>query len=145
MTAQRFHNAANNGYVMMGTPVKSQEINDLNDHLTTTGFAGSDWPDYPFNNIKAYDETQTGLRDEGFVGTSGLGQNLPRGKGWMIYMAEGSQFIDLNVQFGMEIKIYQLPILTRPTLLKMDGTLLPTHMHALSTGMLAPQLGQKQT
>ncbi|MGB1031984.1 MAG: PKD domain-containing protein, partial [Flavobacteriales bacterium] len=48
------------------------------------------------NNIKAYDETQSGLRDEGFVGTSGLDQNLQKGKGWMIYMAEGSQFIDLN-------------------------------------------------
>lgn len=96
VTAQRYHNAGNNGYVMMGTPVKTQKITDLNDHLITTGFVGSDWPSYPFNNIKSYNESVSGIRDEGFVGTTGLDQNLVKGKGLMIYMQEGGQFIDLN-------------------------------------------------
>ncbi|MEO0404034.1 MAG: hypothetical protein AAF193_04115, partial [Bacteroidota bacterium] len=66
--AQRFHNAGNDGYMMISSPVRNQTVSDFNDHLITTGFPGSDWPDYPFNNIKTYNESTPGSTNEGFEG-----------------------------------------------------------------------------
>lgn len=93
---ERYHNAGADGYVMVSTPVKSQEITDLNDHFITTGFVGSDYPEYPFYNINIYNEGANGTRDEGFVGVNGLGQNLQKGRGYMIYIVEGDHLMDLS-------------------------------------------------
>lgn len=94
--SERYHPASNNGYVMLGSPIEDITNAELNEDLITTGFPGADYAAYPFNNIRSYDETVPGLRDEGFVGATGMSDNLNVGSGRMIYMASGSQHLSLE-------------------------------------------------
>jgi len=94
--AERYHPASNNGYVMLGSPIEDITNAELNEDLVTTGFPGADYATYPFNNIRSYDETVPGLRDEGFVGATGMSDNLNVGSGRMIYMASGNQHLSLE-------------------------------------------------
>lgn len=95
VTFNRHHTAALNGYVMCGSPIRNIEVDDFNDDIITTGFPGSDYPGYAFNNIKLYDETVAGGQDDGFYGVSALTDALDPGVGTMIYMAAGTHQIDL--------------------------------------------------
>ena len=94
--AERYHPASNNGYVMLGSPIEDITNAELNEDLVTTGFPGADYAVYPFNNIRSYDETVPGLRDEGFMGATGMSDNLNVGSGRMIYMASGNQHLSLE-------------------------------------------------
>lgn len=96
ITAERFHPASNNGYVMLGTPIKNMSNVDLNSDLVTTGFPGSDYESYPFNNIRSYDESEIGDRNQGFQGATGLGDAFDVGSGRLIYMSSGSQHLSLE-------------------------------------------------
>ncbi len=99
ITAERFHPASNNGYVMIGTPIKNMSNSDLNAHLVTTGFPGSDYESYPFNNIRNYDESEAGDRNQGFQGATGLGDAFEVGSGRLIYMSSGNQHLSLQGPF----------------------------------------------
>lgn len=102
ITAERFHPASNNGYVMLGTPIQNMSNADLNSDLVTTGFTGADYESYPFNNIRSYDESEVGDRNQGFQGATGLGDAFDVGSGRLIYMSSGSQHLTLegSVQKG---------------------------------------------
>lgn len=94
--AERFHPASNNGYVMLGTPIEDMTNAELNEDLVTTGFPGADFAAYPFSNIRSYDESVAGPRDEGFVGASSMSDNFNVGSGRMIYMSSGNQHLSLE-------------------------------------------------
>ncbi|MEO0403649.1 MAG: lamin tail domain-containing protein, partial [Bacteroidota bacterium] len=94
---QRFIPAgADQNYVMLANPLDNQTIANWDDDIITTGFPGSQWPDYPFNNIRYYDETQLGGLNEGWNETSSISMALSDQFGYYVYMQNGSQMVSVN-------------------------------------------------
>lgn len=86
----------------IGNPITGVTFADWNDDITTTGFAGSDWPFWGFNNIRSYDETTNGDLDQGFVGASNITDAISSDNGYMIYVEAGAQNIEVTggIQMG---------------------------------------------
>ncbi len=95
VTVQRYHNSST-GWFMMGSPVQNQTIADWNDDLVTTGFTGSDYPLTSFNNIRFYDESAAGPKENGFVGVADVNDNIIPKTGYFIYASAGVQQVDVK-------------------------------------------------
>lgn len=89
VTVQRYHSLPVNGWVHLCSPVSGQTIADWDDDLLTTGFTGSDYPAYFFNNIRLYDETQPGFEDNGLINVSNVTDPIVDGQGYQFYLAAG--------------------------------------------------------
>ena len=83
-------------WVNLCSPIAGLTINDWNDDLITTGFTGSDFPSYAFNNVLQYDETvPLGLND-GFYGVDDVNDALDAVRGYFVYMQSGSQHVTVE-------------------------------------------------
>jgi hypothetical protein len=83
------------GYWMnIGNPLTGGlTIADWNDDITTTGFTGSDFSWYPFNNIQYYDETVSGLMNVGYVPATNVTNELESSRGYFIWIEGASDVI----------------------------------------------------
>ncbi|MFZ4783854.1 MAG: T9SS type A sorting domain-containing protein [Flavobacteriales bacterium] len=99
ITAQRYLPTALSNYVNLGNPIVGQTLSDWNDDLTTTGFPGSDYPSYNFNNIYWYDESVTGDRNQGWIGATNITNTLASNKGYMVYMTGTANTVDATGEF----------------------------------------------
>jgi hypothetical protein len=99
ITAQRYMPAALSNYVNLGNPILGQILSDWNDDLITTGFPGSDYPSYNFNNIYWYDESVTGDRNQGWTGATNITNTLESNKGYMVYMTGTANTVDATGEF----------------------------------------------
>ena len=97
VTIERFHNALAGGWVNLACPAQNQTIQDWNDNLITTGFAGSDFPPpYSFNNVHYYNEAAAGPVNTGYVGATNITNPLIPGRGYMVYMNAGMMNLDVK-------------------------------------------------
>jgi len=96
VTIERYHNAVAAGWLNISAPAQGKTVSDWNDDLVTTGFAGSDFPSYPFNNIQRYNESAAGNRNQGFVGATSIAEALVGGAGYFTYMNAGAVTIDVD-------------------------------------------------
>jgi hypothetical protein len=107
--AQRYHNAAAQGWVNISSPVQNKTLQDWNDDLITTGFIGSDFPPpYSFNNIQYYNETQSGGINIGYVGATNINNAIVDGRGYMVFMNGG--VMNLDVQGTINSGNQSLPV-----------------------------------
>lgn len=72
------------------SPVTDATINQWNDDIVTSGFTGSDFPDYPFNNITYFTETS------GYVNVNNINDSIFPGTGYFIYENAGIHPYDLQ-------------------------------------------------
>jgi hypothetical protein len=101
VTVQRYHNAAAQGWVNLSCPIQSKTIQDWNDDLMTTGFAGSDFPPpYTFNNVQFYNETVSGGINTGFVGVTNVTNPIIQGRGYFVFMNAGIMNLDVDGQIN---------------------------------------------
>jgi hypothetical protein len=102
VTLQRYLPPISNsqGYWMnIGNPLTGGlTIADWNDDITTTGFAGSDFPWYPFNNIQYYNESVTGLMNVGYVPATNVTNTLETSRGYFIWIEGASDVISTTGQ-----------------------------------------------
>lgn len=99
ITLQRYVPAGPQYYVYLANPILNQTLQDWNDDITTTGFPGSDYPNYNFNNIYTYDETQPGQRNMGWTGATGISQAMNPQKGYIVYMNASAATLDATGEF----------------------------------------------
>jgi hypothetical protein len=99
ITAQRYLPAAFQNYVNLGSPITGLTLSDWNDDLVTTGFPGSDYPSYNFNNIYTYNEVLPGDRNVGWVGATSITNPLLTGRGYMVYMTGAANTLDATGAF----------------------------------------------
>lgn len=90
VTVDRYRPGATAGWVNLCSSLQDATVEDWDNDLLTTGFAGSDNPDYSFKSIVYYDETVPGTDDEGYVGVTSDGDALVPGRGYMVYMLTGA-------------------------------------------------------
>lgn len=87
-------------WVYVGSPILNQTLANWNDDIVTTGFPGSDFPNYSFNSVYTYNESATGSRNDGWVGATNVSNTLDNGKGYILYMNASSQQINTTGSFN---------------------------------------------
>jgi hypothetical protein len=99
ITAQRYLPAAFQNYVNLGSPITGLTLAGWGDDIVTTGFPGSQYPTYNFNNIYTYNEVLPGDRNAGWVGATSITNPLLTSKGYMVYMTGAANTIDATGAF----------------------------------------------
>ena len=103
ITLHRFVESPEDGYRLVGPPIKNQSIDDISDDLVTTGFEGSDYPNHWFTNIKYYEETNrpSGAMMEGFLDVNSTNEDLKEYNGYWAYFppSSGSTTLDVSGEF----------------------------------------------
>lgn len=88
------------GWVALGSPLIDQYVSDWNTNLITTGFTGSNYPNYTnsdgtsFNNIIHWDETASQ-----YVGATSVSEPLNVNNGYFVYMDANSQSVEMTGDF----------------------------------------------
>lgn len=83
-TVQRYI-ASTDGWVSMGTSVQNSTLADVDDDIITTGFTGSDYPSFGFNNIYTYDESSVGVIDSGWTAATNITNSFSPQSGTFVY------------------------------------------------------------
>jgi hypothetical protein len=99
ITLQRYIPPAPQNWVYISNPLLNQTISNWNDEIVTSGFPGSDFPSYNFNNIYHYDESQPGDRNTGWVGATNVTNSLDPLKGYIVFMNGNANTIIASGQF----------------------------------------------
>lgn len=78
----------------LACPILGQTIASWNDDIVTTGFAGSDFPSYSFNNIQYYNEAASGSMNTGYVGVTNASNAIELNRGYYVWLAGAAQNLD---------------------------------------------------
>ncbi len=81
-------------WVNLGCPLQGQTLAAWNDDIVTSGFTGSDYPSYPFNNISYYDETLPGAMNAGWVSATNISNAIQTNRGYFVWLNGSQQNID---------------------------------------------------
>lgn len=90
-TVERYIQNGPTGWRNMGSSVSGATLQGWNEHFTTTGFPGADFPDWPtpanrFVSLKYYDETLPGDREIGWMSPTNTSNVIPDGRGYWMYI-----------------------------------------------------------
>jgi hypothetical protein len=88
---ERYIASGPTGWRNMGASVSGATLQQWNDHFTTTGFPGSNYPNWPspdnrFPSIKSYDETDLGDREIGWRAATNITNTIGDGQGYWMYL-----------------------------------------------------------
>jgi predicted secreted protein len=88
---ERYIASGPTGWRNMGASVSGATLQQWNDHFTTTGFPGSNYPNWPspanrFPSIKSYDETDLGDREIGWRAATSINNVIGDGQGFWMYL-----------------------------------------------------------
>jgi hypothetical protein len=91
VTVERFIQDGPTGWRNLGASVSGATLADWNEHFTTTGFPGSDFPDWPspanrFVSLKSYNETLLGDREIGWTMPTSLTNVIGDFQGFWMYL-----------------------------------------------------------
>ncbi|MDP4827282.1 MAG: hypothetical protein NWR73_06335, partial [Flavobacteriales bacterium] len=101
----RYFPAASGNWRMMCSPLTDATFEQWNDDIPTTGFPGSDYPNYPnaanpWPNIRKYDESvMNEAMSTGFVPISNITEVIENGRGYFTYFIPSGGVIDMEGTF----------------------------------------------
>jgi hypothetical protein len=78
----------------LSCPIQGQTIASWNDDIVTTGFTGSDYPTYGFNNVQYYNESASGTMNTGYVGVTNVTNAIETNRGYYVWLAGAAQNFD---------------------------------------------------
>lgn len=85
---QRYIDAGATDWRFLSAPVSGRTLADWNDDFITSGFLGSDSPNFPFTSIYTYDESQSGTQDDGFVAATSTANPINVGEGYWVWCGD---------------------------------------------------------
>lgn len=93
ITMQRYIDAGSTDWRFLTSAVNGTTLADFNDDFITSGFTGSDWPNWPsaanpWPSIYFYDETAAGTQDNGFVAASNITNPVAPGEGIWVWSGD---------------------------------------------------------
>ncbi|MBI2282059.1 MAG: T9SS type A sorting domain-containing protein [Bacteroidetes bacterium] len=105
ITMQRYIGAGATNWRFLTTAVSGTTLADWDDNIITSGFAGSQYPNWPsvsnpWVNIYFYDETVPGVQDSGYVAASNITNNVSPGQGLWVWAGDtsiGTQAFTIDV------------------------------------------------
>lgn len=95
ISVQRYVQGTINNWRFLSSPVADMTLADWNDDFVTSGFTGSDYPTFGFNNIHTYDETVMDVVDSGWVAATNVTNAINTGEGYIVYMGAAVSTIDV--------------------------------------------------
>jgi hypothetical protein len=93
---QRFHQSLVQSWVNLGAAVQGKTVADWNDDIITTGFPGADYPSYPVNNVRTFDNEYDGTFEERFRGVALENTSLQNKRGYFVFSNPGVVLFDLE-------------------------------------------------
>jgi len=96
VTVQSYYHTLAQSWINLSSPVQGNTGADWNDDIITTGFPGADYPSYPFNNIRLYEESDPGNFEESLKGISLLNTPLINKRGYMVFANPGVILVDVH-------------------------------------------------
>jgi hypothetical protein len=105
ITMQRYIGAGATNWRFLTTAVSGTTLADWNDNIITSGFTGSQYPNWPsasnpWVNIYFYDETVPGSQDDGYVEATNITNTVTPGQGiwaWAGDTSIGTQAFTVDV------------------------------------------------
>lgn len=94
ITMQRYIPGGATNWRLLGSPVQGRTVADWNDDFFTSGFPGSNYPNFivggqPWASIQWYDETDTGADlNDGMTAVDGTGHTLATGQGFAVWSGD---------------------------------------------------------
>lgn len=95
ITMQRYL-AGPTSWRFLASPVSSVTLADWKDDFFTTGFPNSDLPGYWFTSIYTYDESVSGIADNGYVAPADISDPIVPGKGYWAYVGPAPVTVDVT-------------------------------------------------
>lgn len=80
----------------LSTAVSGQDLESWDDDIVTSGFPGSDAPNFSFISIARYDETQAGPKEIGYVFPTNSSNPILTNTGYYVYVGPLSVTLDVN-------------------------------------------------
>lgn len=108
ITYYRYYPAGAASWRMMSTPIVDATFEQWNDDFATTGFTGSDYPNYPsaenpWSNIRTYNESYNSGsesdRHYGFESIADITDPLDNSKGYFVYFVPSPTMVDMKGEF----------------------------------------------
>ncbi|MEZ4720460.1 MAG: choice-of-anchor J domain-containing protein [Flavobacteriales bacterium] len=90
VTVQRYIDAGETNWRFLCSPVQGADFEQWDDDFVTSGFIGSDWPNFPFTSISAYDESVPGDNNYGWVPLVNSNQPITPGEGFWVWCGDNS-------------------------------------------------------
>lgn len=113
ITMQRYINSGSTNWRFLTSPLSGKTLADWNDDFTTSGFTGSDAPSFPFTSIYSYDESVTGLKENGYVPASSTADPINAGEGYWVWCGDtitGTQPFTIDVTGPANTGTINLPV-----------------------------------
>jgi hypothetical protein len=104
------------GYMMLASPYATNDLNDWNDDVVTTGFPLSNFPNFldvlgnPFVSIYNYDETVAGPVDNGWTAPNDINDGIVRGKGYYVYEGMANYPLTIDVTGDPDFNSFNFPL-----------------------------------
>jgi hypothetical protein len=83
------------GWLNIGAPMINANISEWNDDFVTTGFTGSDYPNYSFVSIQRYNESSS-TPEGSFLPVESVDEAIVPGEGYYVYVNPGTYYIDVT-------------------------------------------------
>ncbi|MBN8696282.1 MAG: PKD domain-containing protein [Bacteroidetes bacterium] len=98
ITMQRYIPAGTDGWMFIATPVSGATLQQWDDDFITGGFTGSQYPPPTVTNasIVSYDETLSGIYDDGYVEPTNITNPITANKGYWAYIMNAPVTIDVT-------------------------------------------------
>ncbi len=118
ITMQRYINAGATDWRFLTSAVSNTTLTDFNDDFITSGFTGSDFPNWPsaanpWPSIYFYDETTAGIQDNGFTAATNITNSVAVGEGLWIWCGDtitGTQPFTIDMTNPPNVGSISLPM-----------------------------------
>ncbi len=118
ITMQKYIDAGATNWRFLASPVNGVTLADWNDDFITSGFAGTDYPQWPsaanpWPSIYFYDETTTGVIDNGFTAATNITNSIGVGQGVWVWSGDtitGTQPFTIDVTGPPNAGSISLPV-----------------------------------
>jgi hypothetical protein len=118
ITMQRYIDAGSTNWRFITSAVAGATLADLNDDFETSGFPGSDFPNWPsaanpWPSIYSYDETQAGAQDVGLTPATNISNSFGTGKGYWIWSGDtisGTQPFTIDITGPPNVGTINMPL-----------------------------------
>lgn len=113
ITMQRYLKPGPTDWRFLTSPVTGATIADWQDDFVTSGFPGSNFPNFPFTSVYTYDETVPGIKENGYNAATNASNPLVPLQGYWCYVGPVPLTIDVS---GPPIKFNQtFPVTYTPS------------------------------
>lgn len=118
ITMQRYINAGATDWRFLTSAINGASLADLNDDFVTSGFVGSNFPNWPtasnpWPSIYFYDESVAGVQDNGFTAATNISNTIGVGEGLWVWSGDtitGTQPFTIDITGPANTGNISLPV-----------------------------------